>query len=107
MKNILREILALTGENSAGISFDDPINYILSDSNVQQKTLKFQAKTDVKTAAGLDLENFKKGILGKTAADAQIYAKSFPAIQKMDISFWPFFASRIPMNEGRVSVEMK
>lgn len=108
VKSILRQNLAEAGENAGDILLDDPINYILSESNIQQKTLKFRAKTDAKTAAGgLDLANFKKGLLGKTVADAQTYAKSFPAIQKMDITFWPFFATRIPMNERRVVVEVE
>ena len=52
-------------------------------------------------------KNFKKGILGKTADDAQTYAKNFPAIQKMDIAFWPFFVNRIPIREGRIEITTK
>lgn len=107
VKKMLQDSLKQSGALSSEISFDQPINYILADSNILQKTLKFQAKTDAKTAAGVDLENFKKGILGKTAEDAQTYAKNFPAIQQMDVSFWPFFVNRIPTNEGRVVVEVK
>ena len=107
VEKILRDNLVQSGVNASEISFDQPISYILADSNIQQKTLNFQAQTDAKIGAGLDVENFKKGLLGKTADDAQTYAKSFSAIQKMDITFWPFFVNRIPMREGRVVVEVK
>jgi hypothetical protein len=107
VEKIMKEDLAQSGLSESGISFDEPISYILADSNIEQKTLIFQAKTDVKIGSGLDEENFKKGILGKTADDAQTYAKNFPAIQKMDIAFWPFFVNRIPIREGRVEITTK
>jgi hypothetical protein len=69
--------------------------------------LKFQAKTDAKLAPDFDFENFKRGILGKSAEDAQTYAKNFPAIEKMDISLWPFFVSHVPAREGRVKIEVE
>jgi len=106
VKKIMRDNLVQSGVKESEIAFDQPINYILSDSNIQQKTLSFQAKTDTKIGNDLDTENFKKGILGKTTDDAQAYAKSFPAIQKMDITFWPFFVNRIPMREGRVEIKV-
>jgi hypothetical protein len=107
VKKLMKDNLMQTGANESEIFFDSPITYVLADSNIGQKKLNFQAKTEAKIGAGLDLENFKKGILGKTAEDVQAYAKNFPAIQKIDITFWPFFVNQIPMREGRVIVEVK
>ncbi len=107
VKEMLKNDLERQGTSVGTISFDEPINYILSDFDKQQKTLKFSAKADANAISGVDIENFKKGILGKTNEEAQNYAKNFPTIQKTDISFWPFFVSRIPMNGGRVDVEVK
>jgi len=106
VEKLMRENLVQSGANEGEILFDNPVTYVLADSNIGQKTLNFQAKTDAKIGAGLDTENFKKGILGKNEANAQIYAKNFPAIQKMDITFWPFFVNRIPMREGRVEIKV-
>jgi hypothetical protein len=107
VKEILKEDLTHQGTSEGVISFDESVNYILSDFDNQQKTLKFSAKADANALSGLDIENFKKGILGKTDEEAQNYAKNFPAVQKTTISFWPFFVKRIPMNEKRVMVEVK
>jgi len=107
VKAILGAELTKSGAKAEEIAFQKPLNYILSESNIGQKMLKFQAKTDAKLAPDLDLENFKKGILGKSAADAQIYAKNFSAIEKMSISFWPFFVNRVPAREGRVEIEVR
>jgi hypothetical protein len=105
VKKLLKDNLVQTGANESEISFDKPITYVLADSNIEQKKLNFQAKTDAKIGAGLDLENFKRGILGKSEADVQTYAKNFSAIQQVDITFWPFFVSRIPMREGRIEIK--
>ena len=107
VKEILKEDLTRQGASVGVISFDESVHSILSDFDNQQKMLKFSAKADASALSGLDIENFKKGILGKTNEEAQNYAKNFPAIQKTDISFWPFFVNRIPMNEKKVVVEMK
>jgi hypothetical protein len=107
VKEMLKNDLARQGASVGAISFDEPVNYILSDFDNQKKILKFSAKANANALSGIDIENFKKGILGKTSEEAQDYAKSFPAIQKTDISFWPFFVNRIPMRESRVSVEVK
>jgi len=107
VKEILKEDLTRQGTSIGAISFDESVNYILSDFDKEQKTLKFSAKADANALSGIDIENFKKGILGKTDEEAQNYAKNFPAIQKTNISFWPFFVSRIPMNEKRVMVEVR
>jgi hypothetical protein len=107
VKEILAEDLARQGASVGVIAFNESVNYILSDFDNQQKTLKFSAKADASALSSIDIENFKKGILGKTNEEAQNYAKNFPAIQKASISFWPFFVNHIPMNERRVVVEMK
>ena len=107
VKDMLKKDLARQGASEGAISFDEPVNYILSDFDNQQKTLKFSAKADANALSGIDIENFKKGILGKTNEEAQTYAKNFPAIQKTTISFWPFFANHIPMRESRVNIEMR
>lgn len=107
VKEMLKNDLARQVASVGAISFDEPVNYILSDFDNQKKTLKFSAKADANAISGIDIENFKKGILGKTNEEVQTYSKNFPAIQKTNISFWPFFVSRIPMREGRVNVEVK
>jgi hypothetical protein len=107
VKEALKNDLVRQGASVGAISFEEPVNYILSDFDNQQKTLKFSAKADANAISGIDIENFKKGILGKTTEEAQNYAKNFPAIQKTNISLWPFFANRIPIRESSVSVEVK
>ena len=107
VQEIMQSNLSQQGVMAGQVLFDKPIDYLLESFDNQKKNLKFEAKASVKTSPDFNLDNFKQGILGKNTEEAQAYAKSFPEIQKMDIAFWPFFVSRIPMNEGRVEIEIK
>lgn len=107
VKEIVKNSLTKEGENVNRIDFENPLNYLLSESDPGKKFIKFEAKTDLNLAGGVDMENFKKGALGKNAVELESLIKSYPLIQKADVNFWPFFVTRVPMNEGRVKVEIK
>ncbi len=83
------------------------INYLLAESDWDKGTLRFETKADASAVSDVDLENFKKGILGKKSGQIEEMIKSYPAITKVDVTFWPFFADRVPLNEKRVKIEIK
>jgi hypothetical protein len=89
------------------INFDRSINYILAAADIEKGSLKFEAKTDINVAGGIDLENFKKGVLGKNSAELEAFIKNYPSIKNADVNFWPFFTSRVPMRESRVKIEVQ
>ncbi|MDP1845845.1 MAG: hypothetical protein Q8L09_03790 [Candidatus Moranbacteria bacterium] len=105
----VKEIIRMkTDENREGtISFKTPLNYMLSEENLEKGYVKFEVKTDLETAGDIDLENFRKGVLGKNSDEIASFAKAYPAVLKADVSFWPFFTTRAPMNEKRVEIEIK
>lgn len=107
VKEILKNSLTQEGGSVNRVNFENPLNYLLSELDPGKKFIKFEAKTDLNLAGGVDMENFKKGALGKNAVELESLIKSYPSIQKADINFWPFFVTRVPMNEGRVKVEVK
>jgi hypothetical protein len=56
----------------------------------------------------IDGEKLKKEILGKTNQDLENLLASYSDIEKVEVTYWPpFFSSRIPLWEKRVSVEIK
>jgi hypothetical protein len=96
------------GSSSVGpSSFDQPISYVLSDSSQASSLLKFEAKTDIGLTSTVDIENFKRGTLGKNMGELDSYIKTYSEIQKADINFWPFFATKVPLNENKVQIETK
>lgn len=86
--------------------FNRNLNYILSDLDIEKGLMRFEVRTDANIAGGVDLENFKKGILGKNSQELADLVKNYPAIKDVEVAFWPFFVSRIPINEGRVEIKI-
>jgi hypothetical protein len=107
VKQLIKAKSGNAQESGGTVNFGKPINYVLSEENMEKGFVKFQAKTDLGVAGGIDLENFKKGALGKNSGEIASYVKAYPAVLKVDVSFWPFFAARVPMNEKRVQIEIK
>ena len=107
VKDLVKKDLEKRGINVDLISLANPVNYILVDSDNDRGFLKFDAKAEVEISSDVDLENFKKGILGKKADEVEDYAKSYSSIQKVDVNFWPFFINKVPFLESRVKVEVK
>ena len=106
MKNLIRDRESANGAAPL-LAFNKNINYLLSEADEEKGFLKFEAKTDIEIAQGLDIANFKKGILGKNSRELEDLIKNYPAVKSADVNFWPFFASRVPMRENRVKVEVE
>lgn len=52
----------------------------------------------------LDVNSFRQKISGKSEAELKSLIYSYPNIEKADFSFWPFWVSKIPLNQGRVNI---
>jgi hypothetical protein len=107
IKNLLKDGLVKEGGDAGGAIFNRPLDYVLAEEDIEKGFAKFEAKTDIGFLSNVDGANFKRGILGKNSDEIQSIAKSYPAIRKVDINLWPFFVSRVPLSEKRVSIEMK
>jgi len=107
VKEILKNNLVQEGNNENLINFSSPLNYLLSEADSGGKFVKFEAKTDLNLASGIDPGNFKKSALGKNTNELEAFVKTYPSIQKIDVNFWPFFTTRVPMNEKRVKIEVR
>jgi len=107
VKDVLKNSLAKEGSGTDGAIFNKSLNYILVEEDTEKGFAKFEVKADLSFLSDVDGANFKRGILGKDSDEIQVIAKSYPAIKKVDVNFWPFFVSRVPLSEKRVSIEMK
>lgn len=52
----------------------------------------------------VDAENFRNNILSKSESDLKAFIFSDSAIEKADISLWPFWVNAVPANSKRVNV---
>jgi hypothetical protein len=107
VKEIIKAQLKKDKGQSGQITFSKSISYILSEENMEGGYVKFEAKADVGIASDVDLENFKRGILGKSAEEVTALVKNYPVISKAEVIFWPVFIKRVPINEKQVKIEIK
>ncbi|MCX7616251.1 MAG: baseplate J/gp47 family protein [Patescibacteria group bacterium] len=55
-------------------------------------------------AAPLDANRLKKEILGKKETELKSYILSLAGIDKLNVSFWPFWVKSVPQKEDRVQI---
>ncbi|HCP08341.1 MAG TPA: hypothetical protein DIT25_00895, partial [Candidatus Moranbacteria bacterium] len=78
-----------------------------SDVDFAKNTITIRVNASGKIIPKIDIDNLKRGILGKNEEDFASFLSAYPAIVKAEISYWPFFAgSKIPSYESRVSIEL-
>ena len=65
--------------------------------------IKFHASG--KALPKIDLANMKKEIAGKNEKDLEEYLKTYPEIEKVEVTYYPaFLTGRIPFRESQVEL---
>jgi hypothetical protein len=83
------------------------LQYGKSDTDFTAGTITIRVNASGKIGSGIDLENLKKGILGKSEDDFKAYLKSYPSIVRAEISYSPsFITGHIPAYESRVTITL-
>lgn len=108
LRNILGKDIAKTGSGSDQIDENSlSLQFGKSDADFINSTILIRVNASGKINPNIDLENLKKGILGKSEDDFKAYLKTYPAVEKAEINYWPaFLTGRIPAYESRVSIEL-
>ena len=81
------------------------IDYGKSSVNFTAGTLTIAMKASNVTEPNFNLEELKKGFLGKDTTELTDYLKSYPNIEKAEVEYWPpVFVNKVPVREKRVEV---
>ncbi len=54
----------------------------------------------------LDLAQFQRDLIGKTAPEARAYFSKLSQIDHVEVKFWPFWVQRIPKKTDRISITL-
>lgn len=78
-----------------------------ADADFAGNSILIRVHASGKTVGRIDLENLKKGVLGKSEDEFKSYLKSYPQIESAEISYRPsFLGGRIPTYESRVDMTL-
>jgi len=106
LKSVVAKIIAKSGNGKTSIEGSSiTLNYGKADVDVKAGKIMIKANGTSSVSSDVDLENLKKGILGKTNAELETYLGTYSSIEKADVTYWPpFMNSKIPIYERRVEV---
>lgn len=106
LKSIVSKMIAESGNGK--VSMDGAsitLSYGKADVDSKAGTMLIKANGKSSIGSEVDLENLKKGILGKTNDELETYLGTYSSIEKADVTYWPpFLNSKIPIYEKRVDV---
>jgi len=108
LRDVLNKDIAKAGSSSDQIDENSlSLQYGKSDADFTSGTILIRVSASGKINSNIDLGNLKKGILGKSEDDFRAYLKTYPAIEKAEINYWPtFLPGKIPAYESRVNIEL-
>jgi hypothetical protein len=106
LKSVVAKIIAKSGNGKTSIEGGlITLDYGKADVDIKAGTIIIKANGTSSNSLDVDIENLKKGILGKTNAELETYLGTYSSIEKADVTYWPpFMNSKIPIYENRVEV---
>ncbi|MFA6973381.1 MAG: hypothetical protein WC238_01400 [Parcubacteria group bacterium] len=108
LRSVLASDIAKAGSAAGRVSEDNLIlQYGKADTDFTKSTITIRVNAAGKIGSDIDLENLEKGILGKSEEDFKAYLKTYTAVDKAEIVYWPAFISgKIPAYASRVNIEL-
>ncbi|MEK7510181.1 MAG: hypothetical protein AAB567_01305 [Patescibacteria group bacterium] len=103
-ERILREQL---GEGERLQEGTIKIEYPEKDIRQNSDAFSFRADMFAKSYHQVDLGNIQKRVGGNSKAQAINILSAYPYLAKAELSFWPFWARRVPKDQERIVVEFR
>ncbi|MEI6587924.1 MAG: hypothetical protein WCO05_03165 [Candidatus Moraniibacteriota bacterium] len=106
VKKIANTVISKSGNGKINIdSGSILVDYGKSNADFKLSTIDIKMHASSVMQPNIDLENLKRGILGKNSDELADYLKGYPSIEKAEVEYFPqIFVSKIPLNEKRVEV---
>ncbi|MFZ5982495.1 MAG: hypothetical protein ACOYS2_02925, partial [Patescibacteria group bacterium] len=110
-ENDIKDLVAgKASQKSSGYAFsadDINIDFGKADADFSASALIIRFQAVINSGANLDLNNIKRGILGKDEEELKNYLESYSEIEKVEVEYWPsFLRGKIPMYEKRVELQL-
>ncbi len=106
LRDVIKNIMDKnSGENLKVSEKTLTVDFGKSDSDISSGTILIRAHGNGKSESGIDLENLKRGILGKNVEDLMAYLGSYQEFSNVEVEYWPsFMGDKIPIYGSRVEV---
>ncbi len=108
LKSVIGAIIARAGDGKNDIEQESlSLEFGKSDADFSSGNILIRVNAQGTIKPNIDLENLKKGILGKSESDFKAYLETYPEIERVEINYWPpFISGKIPAYASRVSLKL-
>ena len=106
----LKELLEKTAQSAIGENFkikNYTLDYGAARPDFKQGKISFAVDLKGIFEEPFDIESFKQKALNKNEKELKTLVSTLPNIQKVTISFWPFWVKRVPDDLKRVKIEVE
>ena len=106
IKKIANSVIAKSGNGKINIDSGSVIiDYGKANADFKLGVIDIKMHASNVMQPNIDLENLKRGILGKNNDELGEYLKTYSNIEKAEVEYFPqVFTNKIPLNEKRVKV---
>lgn len=107
-KEMIGKMIAGSGKNQSSFDYDTmSLDFGKTNIDFEAETISIKFHASGKMNPNVDLDEIKKGILGKKEDSLKAYLSDFDDIKQIEIIYWPVFInSKIPSFESRVNVTL-
>jgi len=106
IRKLSNDIISKSGSGKSNINSGSVVlDYGKASADFKLETIDIKAHATNETSSNIDVENLKRGILGKSNDELENYLKGYSSIEKAEVTYWPpLIANKIPIYEGRVKM---
>lgn len=108
LKEILQKDVDKTGDGKGSVDKNSlSLQFGKSDVDLAKGEILIRVNASVKINPNINLDDLKKGVLGKSEDDFKAYLKDYPDVKTVEIDYQPSFISgKIPAYASRVKIEL-
>ena len=82
------------------------INYRVVEKNLEEGKIDLELDISAKTYKDIKEAIIKKGLIGKTVQEAEMFLKNQEEVKNVKVNLWPFWVKQIPGNKNKIKVEL-
>jgi len=83
------------------------INYLPETSDLKLGKISLSLNMEAKIYSDIDTENLKKGLSGKSLAEAKLFLEDQPQITRVLVKFWPFWVKKAPEDIEKIEIRLR
>ncbi|KKS81717.1 MAG: hypothetical protein UV58_C0017G0007 [Candidatus Wolfebacteria bacterium GW2011_GWC1_43_10] len=104
---LLKELAFKENVSKEYFQVEKEINYQKPQIDWKAGKMEIPLKYSTVFSAPLDVEKIKREVVGKKETELKSYILSLAGIDKLNVSFWPFWVKSVPNKQNKVNIAVE